>query len=76
LFIESITIKMESESQLLENLVDKACSQEDQSLQREYTESLSEKEKKAILIAASHLGMSFQLKKSVAFLKWKNTKNQ
>jgi len=67
---------MESESQLLENLVDKTCSQEDQSLQREYIESLSEKEKKAILIAASHLGMSFQLKKSVAFLKWKNTKNQ
>jgi hypothetical protein len=67
---------MESESQLLENLVDKTCSQEDQSLQKEYIELLSEKEKKAILIAASHLGMSFQLKKSVAFLKWKKSKIQ
>lgn len=67
---------MASESQLLENIVDKTCSQEDQSLQREYIELLSEKEKKAILIAASHLGMSFQLKKSVAFLKWKKSKIQ
>jgi hypothetical protein len=67
---------METESQLLENLVDKTCSQQDQSQQKEYIESLSEKEKKAILIAASHLGMSFQLKKSVAFLKWKTSKNQ
>ena len=67
---------MASEPQLLENLVDKTCSQEDQSLQKEYIELLSEKEKKAILIAASHLGMSFQLKKSVAFLEWKKSKIQ
>jgi hypothetical protein len=67
---------METDSQLLKNLVDKTCSQEEQALQRGYIESLSEKEKKAILIAASHLGMSFQLKKSIAFLKWKKSKNQ
>ena len=37
-------------------------------------ESLSEKEMKAYSIAKSHLGTSFQLKKSVGFLKWKATK--
>ena len=39
-----------------------------------YLESLSEKEMKAYSIAKSHLGTSFQLKKSVGFLKWKATK--
>jgi len=38
-----------------------------------YLESLSEKEMKAYSIAKSHLGTSFQLKKSVGFLKWKAT---
>ena len=39
-----------------------------------YLESLSEKEMKAYSIAKSHLGTSFQLKKSVGFLKWKAMK--
>lgn len=36
-----------------------------------YLISLTEKEKKAYEIAKSHLGMSFQIEKSVGFLKWK-----
>lgn len=35
-----------------------------------YVNTLSEKEKKSYLIAKSHLGMSFQLEKSVGFIKW------
>jgi hypothetical protein len=42
-------------------------------LEKLYIESLSEKEKKAYEIAKHHLGMSFQLDKSVGFLKWKKT---
>jgi len=45
-----------------------------------YLESLSVKEKKGYLIAKSHLGMSFELEKSVGFLRWKKkyieTKNE
>ena len=37
-----------------------------------YLESLNKKERKAYEIAKSHLGMSFQLEKSVGYLKWKN----
>jgi hypothetical protein len=46
--------------------------EEEQSNQiKEYLISLTEKEKKAYEIAKSHLGMSFQIEKSVGFLKWK-----
>jgi hypothetical protein len=38
---------------------------------KEYLISLTEKEKKAYEIAKLHLGMSFQIEKSVGFLKWK-----
>jgi hypothetical protein len=41
---------------------------------KEYLISLTEKEKKAYEIAKSHLGMSFQIEKSVGFLKWKKEK--
>jgi hypothetical protein len=41
---------------------------------KEYLISLTEKEKKAYKIAKSHLGMSFQIEKSVGFLKWKKEK--
>jgi hypothetical protein len=41
----------------------------------EYLQSLSPKELKSVLIAADHLGMSFQLKKSVGFLNWKKEKS-
>ncbi len=37
-----------------------------------YLDSLSEKELKAYSIAKSHLGMSFQLEKSIGFIKWKS----
>jgi len=36
----------------------------------EYIKTLSEKEKKSYLIAKTHLGMSFQLEKSVGFREW------
>lgn len=35
-----------------------------------YLQSLSPKEFKAYLIAKNHLGMSFDLEKSIGFLKW------
>ena len=36
-----------------------------------YLNSLSEMEKKTLEIAKSHLGTSFNLKKSIGFIKWK-----
>ena len=42
---------------------------------KEYLISLTEKEKKAYEIAKSHLGMSFQIEKSVGFIKWKKLEN-
>jgi hypothetical protein len=36
-----------------------------------YLDTRSEKEKKGLHIAKEHLGMSFQLEKSVGFLDWK-----
>jgi hypothetical protein len=47
---------------------------ESQSLQEQYLITLSEKEKKSYLIAKEHLGMSFQLDKSVGYLKWLKNK--
>ena len=41
-------------------------------LDQQYLETLSEKERKAYEIAKEHLGMSFQLDKSVGYLKWLN----
>jgi hypothetical protein len=43
------------------------------SLQEQYLETLSEKERKSYEIAKEHLGMSFQLDKSVGYLKWVKT---
>ena len=42
---------------------------------KEFINSLSEKEKKAYLIAKEQLGMSFDLKKSNGFLKFCKNKN-
>ena len=36
-----------------------------------YLKSLDEKELKSYKIAKSHLGSSFELKKSIGFIKWK-----
>ena len=52
------------------NIMDK-----EQELQQAYLDSLSEKEKKGYEIAKSHLGMSFDLEKSIGYLEWKK-KNQ
>jgi hypothetical protein len=41
-----------------------------QKLMEMYLETLNEKELKAYVIAKSFLGSSFQLEKSVGFLKW------
>lgn len=43
----------------------------EQELQQAYLDSLSEKEKKGYEIAKSHLGMSFDLEKSIGYLEWK-----
>ena len=42
-------------------------------LMRAYLDTLTEKERKGYDIAKSHLGMSFQLEKSVGFLAWKES---
>ena len=47
---------------------------EKEDLQKQYLDSLSEKEKKSYEIAKEHLGMSFQLDKSVGYLKWLKNK--
>ena len=44
-------------------------------LQEQYLDTLSEKERKAYEIAKEHLGMSFQLDKSVGYLKWLKTRS-
>jgi hypothetical protein len=38
----------------------------------QYLKNLSSKEKKGYEIAKSHLGMSFQIEKSLGFLQYKN----
>lgn len=38
-----------------------------------YLNSLSDQERKTMEIAKSHLGTSFNIKKSVGFLKWKSS---
>ena len=48
---------------------------EQTSLEKKYVDTLTEKEKQAYEIAKDHLGMSFQLDKSIGFIEWKNEKN-
>lgn len=43
-------------------------------LLNEFLKLLPDKERRAYEIAKSHLGMSFQLEKSIAYLKWKEQK--
>lgn len=40
----------------------------------EYIKTFNEKEKKAYQIAIEHLGMSFQVEKSIGFREWKQSK--
>ena len=44
-------------------------------LQERYLKTLTEKERKAYEIAKSHLGLSFQLEKSIGYLEWKKKEN-
>lgn len=45
----------------------------EQQLMKAYLDSLAEKEKKGYEIAKSHLGMSFQLEKSLGYLEYKKS---
>ncbi len=44
-------------------------------LENEYIKTFSTKELKAYNIAKSHLGMSFQMDKSIGFNEWKQKQN-
>jgi hypothetical protein len=44
---------------------------DNKTLLEKYLETLSEKEMKSYLIAKEHLGTSFELEKSVGYLRWK-----
>jgi len=48
----------------------------EKNLEEEYIKSLNEIEKKGYLIAKSHLGSSFSLKKSIGFKQWKKENKQ
>ena len=50
--------------------MDKTTDQQ-QILENEYVNSFNENEKKAYEIAKNHLGMSFDLEKSIGFQAWK-----
>ena len=47
----------------------------EKSIQQKYLESLTPKEKQAYEIAKDHLGMSFQLEKSIGFIQFKKNRN-
>lgn len=47
---------------------------EEMEFETSFLESLSAKERKSYEIAKSHLGMSFDLVKSVGFIEWKKQK--
>jgi len=62
---------------IINNIIDMETTDENITLiklMEEYLETLSEKEKKSYDIAKEHLGSSFQLEKSVGFLKWVKSK--
>jgi hypothetical protein len=56
----------------IENTIELQCITKEQLLEM-YLESLSQKERKSYEIAKSHLGMSFDLAKSVGFIQWAKT---
>ena len=55
------------------NITENTQQQSDQQTMKAYLDSLSEKEKKGYEIAKSHLGMSFQLEKSLGYLQYKKS---
>ena len=52
----------------------KTMNTEDKSIQ-EYLKSLNEQERKTLEIAKDHLGTSFNIKKSIGYITWKNKQN-
>ena len=50
--------------------------EENNELEKEYLETFNEKEKQAYLIAKTHLGMSFDLSKSIGYNEWKKKKEE
>ena len=55
------------------NITENTQQQSEQQTMKAYLDSLSEKEKKGYEIAKSHLGMSFQLEKSLGYLQYKKS---
>lgn len=55
------------------NVTENTQQQSEQQTMKAYLDSLSEKEKKGYEIAKSHLGMSFQLEKSLGYLQYKKS---
>jgi len=64
---------MNDEPQITEALKKNISERE---LQDQYLNSLCEKDRKGYEIAKSHLGMSFQLEKSLGFLAYKKSMEQ
>ena len=50
--------------------------EENSALEKEYLDTFNEKEKQAYLIAKTHLGMSFDLSKSIGYNVWKKKKEE
>jgi len=61
---------METPTQVREYLEKNSSEQQ---LMKAYLDSLHEKEKKGYEIAKSHLGLSFQLEKSLGYLQYKKS---
>jgi|SaaInlV_150m_DNA_3_1039698.scaffolds.fasta_scaffold14014_2 hypothetical protein len=63
---------MESHVSVSQNSTFSHVSPSEQIYLKQYINTLNEKEMKAYYIACEHLGMSFQLEKSIGYLNWKN----
>jgi hypothetical protein len=50
--------------------------EENSAIEKEYLDTFNEKEKQAYLIAKTHLGMSFDLSKSIGYNDWKKKKEE
>jgi hypothetical protein len=61
---------METPTEVTESLEKNSSEQQ---LMKAYLDSLLEKEKKGYEIAKSHLGLSFQLEKSLGYLQYKKS---
>jgi hypothetical protein len=68
----NINNRMNSNQAMVENQTE----QSKEAQVEKYLDSLNELEKKTLEIAKSHLGTSFNLKKSVGFLKWKESQDK